>query len=225
MGKYVISSGHGLYIRGAAKYLDEVNEARRVVKKVAEYMEELGSTVYQFHDNTSKNQKDNINAIVKYHNSKSRDLDISVHFNANSPTNDPRGTEVLYLTEKALSAKVSKAIAEAGGLKDRGAKYRDNLGFLKGTVKPAILIEVCFVDSAKDKELYEANFDKICKAIAESIVGKKLPSAKTEQATSTETNGKVYRLFTGTFKTKASAEAAADKITKATGLQIKIREE
>jgi N-acetylmuramoyl-L-alanine amidase len=44
-----------------------------------------------------------------------------------------------------------------------------NLAFLNKSKKPAILVEVCFVDSKADAELYRKHFDKICKAIADAI--------------------------------------------------------
>ena len=40
---------------------------------------------------------------------------------------------------------------------------------MKHTNKPAILIEVCFVDSVKDVELYYKNFDAICNAIVKAL--------------------------------------------------------
>ncbi|USK71780.1 N-acetylmuramoyl-L-alanine amidase [Peribacillus asahii] len=178
--KTVISSGHAKYVRGASCYIDEVDEARKAVDQVAEYLNELGCTVYKFHDDTSKTQRDNINAIVKYHNSKERDLDVSVHFNAASKTDNPRGVEVLYYSDsnKKLAENMSQAISKASGLKNRGAKKRTGLGFLKGTSKPAILIEICFVDSVTDVNIYEDKFDEICRVIAETISGKMLAVVK-----------------------------------------------
>ncbi|MCK1985155.1 MULTISPECIES: N-acetylmuramoyl-L-alanine amidase [Peribacillus] len=174
MNKFVISSGHAKYVSGAVDILNEVFEARRVVSKVTDYMKELGCSVVEYHDNTSRTKRDNVNGIVRYHNSKERDLDVSVHFNAG--TKEIGGVEVLYLSSgnKAIAAKVSKAIAEAIGIKDRGAKKREDLGFLNGTHKPAILIEVCFVDTATNAEAYLKNFDKCCRAIAESLSGKEI---------------------------------------------------
>ncbi|MGM7722129.1 N-acetylmuramoyl-L-alanine amidase [Metabacillus sp. Hm71] len=166
----------------------KLNEARRIVSKVADFLKEMNCTVYEFHDNTSKNQDDNIHNIVRYHNSKSRDLDVSVHLNAASETNDPRGAEVLYVSEsgKVIAEKVAAAIAKASGLKNRGAKKRTNLGFLNGTKKTAILIEVCFVDSKADVVLYKSKFDEICKAIAETILGKKLLEPKSDPVESVQ---------------------------------------
>lgn len=165
----VISSGHGQYVRGAKGYLDEVDEARRIVDAVAKYLREHGATVYVYHDNTSRTQHDNLNAIVAYHNGKQRSLDVSVHLNAASTTDAPRGCEVLYYDAKQSAANVSKALAVAGGFKDRGAKERRELAFLAGTHEKALLIETCFVDSKADADLYKRNFDAICVAIAVAL--------------------------------------------------------
>jgi N-acetylmuramoyl-L-alanine amidase len=171
-----ISSGHGLYVRGASAsprppYLDEVDEARRVVNRVAELWSGAGVGVKVFHDNTSTSQNQNLSTIVNYHNSQSRDLDVSVHFNAYQLTSKPMGTEVLYVTQSKLAADTSAAIASAAGLPNRGAKYRSDLYFLNNTSKPAILIETVFVDSSTDGNAYRANFETICTRIAE-VVGK-----------------------------------------------------
>lgn len=185
----VISSGHGLYVRGAKNIIDEVTEARKVVSHVTKYLNECGCNVKEYHDNKTKNQKDNVNSIVAYHNSKSRDLDISVHFNAASKTDNPRGVEVLYVSEsgRAIAEKISNAISKASGLKNRGAKKRTNLGFLNGTKETAILIEVCFVDSKADVDIYNGKFNEICEAIAETISGRQIKKVKgTKQSKSVQ---------------------------------------
>lgn len=169
---YVISSGHGSKVRGASGYLDEVNEARKVVNRVAEMLRSANVQVKTFHDDTSTSQNQNLQTIVNYHNAQSRDLDVSVHFNAYQTTSKPMGTEVLWVTQQTLAGKVSQAISTAGTFINRGAKKRTDLYFLNNTKKPAILLEVCFVDSSTDANLYRTNFEKICKAIAESISGK-----------------------------------------------------
>ena len=91
-----ISSGHALYVRGASDIIDEVTEARRVTDKTAEYLRQLGVTTYVFHDDTSRTQNQNLSTIVNFHNSKNRELDVSIHFNSAGRTNNPLGVEVLY---------------------------------------------------------------------------------------------------------------------------------
>lgn len=173
--KIVISSGHAKYVRGASGYLDEVDEARRVVEEVATDLRAIGVEVKTFHDDTSHSQNENLNTIVNYHNSQTRDLDISVHFNAYETTSKPMGTEVLYVTQSELAGTVSAAIAQAGDFINRGAKYRSDLFFLNSTEEPAILIETCFVDSSSDADHYRRFFDVICRAIAESVSGEDIP--------------------------------------------------
>ena len=169
--KVVLSSGHGKYVRGAAGILDEVDEARRVVEKLASELEGRGVTTITFHDNTSQSQNENLNTIVDAHNCEDRDLDISVHFNAYEQVEKPMGCEVLYVTQQELAGQVSMAISAAGELINRGPKKRTDLFFLNNTDMPAILLEVCFVDSEADASLYQKNFDKICEAIADVIGG------------------------------------------------------
>jgi len=172
--KVVISSGHGLKIRGASYTdpdgwgLDEVDEARRVVAALAQALRKRPNfEVDEIHDDHSTEQQQNLEWLCAEHNKRERDLDISVHFNACDPAgvDGPRGTECFYQTQTELAALVSEAIADATGLPDRGAKY-GNFYFLSNTNRPAILIEVCFVDTREDVEAYEANFDAIIAALA-----------------------------------------------------------
>jgi N-acetylmuramoyl-L-alanine amidase len=74
---------------------------------------------------------------------------------------------------------MSKAISDVSGLIDRGSKERKDLAILSGTNKPAILIEVCFVNSTVDVALYRRDFEKICQSIANVLmehVGKSGPT-------------------------------------------------
>ena len=177
MKSVAISSGHGIKIRGASgsprpPYLEEVDEAIRVMNCTAEFLRGAGVTVKTFTDTTSTSQGQNLDAIVNWHNKQSRELDVSIHFNAYQQTSKPMGTECLYKTQEALAKSVADKTAAAGKLINRGAKYRSDLKFLNSTAKPAILQEVVFVDSSADADLYRANFDAICKALAEAIAGK-----------------------------------------------------
>jgi N-acetylmuramoyl-L-alanine amidase len=176
----VISSGHGKLVRGASGYLDEVDEARVVVDQVAVDLKRLGVGVQSFHDDSSTTQDENLNAIVDYHNAQTRDLDVSVHFNAYTTTDKPMGVEVLYVSQAELASDLANAMAKFTGLVNRGAKKRTDLYFLNNTEQPAVLIEVCFVDSSADATLYETRFDLICRAIAVVLSGRhhfKMPLA------------------------------------------------
>jgi N-acetylmuramoyl-L-alanine amidase len=169
--KVVISSGHGKNVRGAAGPepwgLDEVDEARRVVDRVAEI---LGDRATTYHDNSSQSQSENLNRIVDFHNSQIRDLDCSIHFNAYQVTDKGMGTECLYVSQDKLAKDVADDISSVSGLTNRGPKKRTDLFFLNNTNEPAILVETAFVDSKSDAELYQKHFEGICKAISKAIM-------------------------------------------------------
>jgi N-acetylmuramoyl-L-alanine amidase len=176
--KIVISSGHGLKIRGAAGPkpwgLDEVDEARRVVAEIADWLTINGYDVNQVHDDVSTNQSDNLHYLVSHHNKFPADgrLDVSIHFNAYLvDPNVGRGTECLYISQDELAARVATAISSVSGLINRGAKYRSDLYFLNGTTGSlgAILVEVAFVDAGVDCDLYREHFEEIAAAIGDAI--------------------------------------------------------
>jgi hypothetical protein len=178
--KIVISSGHGKHVAGAVGPkpwgLNEVDEARRVVAEIVDWLTINGYAAEQLHDNVSKNQSDNLHWIVSHHNQFDAEgrLDVSIHFNAYvADPNIGRGTECLYITQDELAARVSAAVAGVSGLINRGAKYRSDLYFLNGTTGSlgAILVEVAFVDAGVDCNLYREHFEEICAAIADAIIG------------------------------------------------------
>jgi peptidoglycan hydrolase-like protein with peptidoglycan-binding domain len=174
MTSICISSGHGKYIRGASGYLDEVNEARRVVEETARLLRGAGVAVKTYHDDQSHSQNENLNRLVNWHNQQARTLDVSVHFNAYQTTSSAMGTECLWYTQEALAKKVADGIAKATALPNRGPKYRDNLFFLKETAKPSVLVETVFVDSKTDAEVYTERFAEVCSALAGALAGKSI---------------------------------------------------
>ena len=165
-----ISSGHSINCQGARDIINEVTEARKVVDRVYEIIKASGKQCYKYHDTSSSSTQNLVN-IVNWHNGFNDGVDVSIHFNAYAHVDKPMGTEVCYYSNSSLATAVSKEIATAGGFIDRGAKQRTGLYFLKHTNKPAILIEVCFVDSVADVNLYRANFERICQAIAKTLIG------------------------------------------------------
>ena len=173
-----ISSGHSINCQGAVDIINEVTEARKVVDRVYEIIKASGKQCYKYHDTSSSSTQNLVN-IVNWHNGFKDGVDVSIHFNAYTHVDKPMGVEVCYYSNSSLAVAVSKEIATAGGFIDRGAKQRTGLYFLKHTNKPAILIEVCFVDSVADVNLYRANFERICQAIAKSLIGSIVAQAPT----------------------------------------------
>ena len=196
-----ISSGHSINCQGAADIVNEVTEARKVVDRVYRICKSLGIEVYKYHD-TASSSSQNLANIVSWHNKFKDGIDVSIHFNAYTHTNNAMGTEVFYYSQSQLAANVSAAIANAGGFKNRGAKKGTGLYFLKNTIKPAVLIEVCFVDSVADVELYNKNFDAICNAIVKSLTGKSLDVKQEESKNETPVEATKHLIISEPTATK-----------------------
>ena len=211
-----ISSGHSINCQGASGYINEVTEARRVVDRVYEMCKAVGIEVYKYHD-TASSSSQNLANIVNFHNRFKDGIDVSIHFNAYQAANNPMGVEVCYYSQSSLASSVSSAIAQAGGLKNRGAKERKGLYFLKHTSKPSILIEVCFCDSKADVDLYHKNFDAICAAIVKALTGAvyNVPKPQPAPTPAKPTTKVMYRVVTGSYASRENAEAQVKKLKQA----------
>lgn len=189
----VISAGHGRIVRGAVGCgYDEHDEAVKVMNRVAQLLKSQGVTVYTYEETTATSSSRNLSNICNFHNSKSRQLDVSIHFNAGGGT----GVETLWLSNdmSSLATAMSTKIASVLGIANRGAKQRTDLYFLRTTSRPAILIETCFIDNKADMDSYVKNFENLCRAIASVISGKALEMKVTEE------NKPVFRNYIGEVK-------------------------
>lgn len=207
MSNFKLSSGHALNVSGAVGYVSEVKQARAITDAIGRLSQGLVDT---YHDNTSKTQGQNLNNIVKWHNSTSTQLaDYSMHLNAAYKTDKDMGVEVLYVNQKHKkhAEQLAASLSQATGLKHRGAKYRNNLRFLNSTRKPAFLIEAYFVDSSADVSKMDENreIEAFAQAFVDTVCdywGVAKPSINTQKPT------KLVRIHTGTYKTQRDAEQA-----------------
>src|SRR5499427_9623329 len=173
--RIVISAGHSSIVRGAegpdSWGLDEYEENVRVTQRVAELLRSAGVDVNVVIDTHSDDQDANLNWLISEHNKRTRDRDVSIHFNSNGTTDGTRGTEAYYgsSTGRDIAADVASEIAIASGLKDRGAKDGSHLKWVRETEMPAVLIEVAFVCAHQDCDLYRQHFEDICRAIAQAV--------------------------------------------------------
>jgi len=177
--KIAISSGHGKYIRGAKGIIDEVDEARRVTDRVAQILRARGHECVVFHDDVSRTVDDNLNAIVNWHREQDGDRDALVHFNA-WHTPDAHGTEAIFrdVCDKLFVAGVAESMSKVGfrlrpaqnGSSMQGAVQRSDLRVLNSlTDREKVLIEVCFVTSPRDVQIYAEHFESLCKHIADAL--------------------------------------------------------
>ncbi len=117
--------------------------------------------------NLGTNNSSSINTRYTMANNWNADYFISIHCNAGGGT----GTETLYYREdsKKYAEIIQNTYIEKTGLRNRGIKYRDNLGVLKRTKMPSILVETAFIDTEKDAEFLKSNQNIIVNALTEGF--------------------------------------------------------
>lgn len=68
-----------------------------------------------------------------------------------------------------MAKHIQKSIVSSLGTVNRGVKERTNLGVLKNTKMPAVLIETAFIDNFSDGILLKTKQDEFAKAIFDGI--------------------------------------------------------
>ncbi|MBY2478570.1 N-acetylmuramoyl-L-alanine amidase [Clostridioides difficile] len=179
--KIAIVPGHTLSGKGtgATGYIDEGKENRILTDLIVKWLKQGGATVY-----TGKVDKSNnyLAEQCQIANRQNVDLAVQIHFNANKTTLNAMGTETIYKTNngKVYAERVNEKLATV--FENRGAKSDvRGLYWLSHTKAPAILIEVCFVDSKADTDYYIKNKNTVAKLIAEGILNKKIDNEGVKQ--------------------------------------------
>lgn len=165
-----IAGGHSANARGASGFIDEYDCDRAFVAQLIPAFESQGWYVTD-----CSNDADSVNGELaeecRIANGSGADLFIAVHFNAGGGT----GTEVWHYpgsSAESYAECVSSELASALGLRNRGAKATTGLYVLNRTTMPAILIEVCFVDTEQDADAWHAtSWDALCGAVVRGLGG------------------------------------------------------
>ncbi|MED3799801.1 N-acetylmuramoyl-L-alanine amidase [Lysinibacillus capsici] len=155
---------------GARGIIDEVQYARKFIKRIYDICIANGVPATYYEDKVSKSQTQNINNLIAHHNQDRNGFIVSGHLNSSgSVTERGIGAEVLYFDQVTVAKEVVDAICNASGLKNRGAKKRTDLGVLVRTYEPSILIEFGFVNSRTDIAFLDKHFEAICQAVAKVL--------------------------------------------------------
>lgn len=159
----------GKYYGAVGTYLNESVEDRKVKDAVIRILRQRGHTVYDDTVDVGTSQSNILAQICSKVNAHKANLAVSIHFNsATAPTANGAEVWVYSNTSRALSAAKNTVSKLASlGFANRGVKYSKTLFFLRKTNCPAMLVEVCFVGSEKDKKIYDV--EKVAKAIADGI--------------------------------------------------------
>ena len=167
--KICLNAGHTSlgYGYGAIGYMDESKETRKVVKALKTYLELKGHKVILNNVDKATSNTAYLKQVVKNANNSKCDLFVSIHLNAGGG----KGCECYTWKGNKLSSAVG--ICEELnklGFRNRGVKDGSKLYVIKKTIPKAVLVEVCFVDTLTDYELYKKlGVNKIAKAICDGI--------------------------------------------------------
>lgn len=171
--KFGIDMGHNAPPdTGAVGWAKEDDLTKAVGNQVIEKLEALGHEVVNCTPRRASSVVDSLRRRVNTANARNVDLYVSIHFNAfNGRAN---GTEVFAASSagRRYAQPVLNQIINLG-FYNRGVKNGSHFFVLKNTNMPAILIECCFIDSWRDRNLYGT--EAMVNAIVKGLTGQEPP--------------------------------------------------
>lgn len=129
------------------------------------------------------------------------DYFVSIHRNSSPRPNQYNGVETLLYDKSGIKLEMAENIngaLEEVGYKNLGVKERPGLVVLRRTKMPALLVEVGFINSDIDNQLFDEKFEETAQAIAGGILGT-LSEETVEEPV-------LYRVQTGLFRKRQNAD-------------------
>ncbi|WP_138502794.1 N-acetylmuramoyl-L-alanine amidase [Nostoc sp. PA-18-2419] len=183
--KFGIDSGHNCPPDTGARGIKvEDNLTLDVGNRVIPKLRALGHEVVVCKPNSASTVRESLSKRCATANNSNVDIYVSIHFN--SFNGQANGTEVFATSD--TGRKIAKPVLDEIvklGFFNRGVKSGSHLFVLKNTDMPAILVECCFVDSAKDMNLFNA--EAMANAIVKGLTGK-VPSGPVNPVPDEEEN-------------------------------------
>lgn len=187
----LIIAGHGANDPGAcSSYGIEAEQTRRVANKLQQLLKPYANVVMYPQSRNAYADVCNGTFAVSLSNI---DYVFEIHFNSASEA--AKGTEV-WVTPMESSTAVEQKIVNnlsACGFINRGVKseYFAVINYCKNRGVSSALVETCFISNKSDMDIYNARFDKVCKAMAKGIVEGFGMQYKGHEETKVDTNNKI----------------------------------
>lgn len=171
MALVVLDAGHGGLNPGATyEGRRESDDVLRLTMAIGEILERSGVDVY--YTRTSDVYETPTEKALEG-NAVGADYFVSIHRNSSLVPNQYTGIESLVYNRYSRAATLANNIneqLEQVGFVNQGVNERRNLAVLRRTSMPAVLVEVGFINTDADNELYDERFYDIAQAIAEGIL-------------------------------------------------------
>lgn len=163
--KIAINSGHTIEGSGtgAIGFVSETGENRKIAKRVISVLRARGNEVI---DCTIDKSSNDLQDAVRKANDANVDIFCSIHLNSGGGNGTETYIYRLGGNAEKLARKVNDNVVKSCNFANRGVKEA-NFYVLKHTKAPAILLEVCFVDSKEDCK--KLNVENVAIAIANAI--------------------------------------------------------
>lgn len=167
----VLDAGHGGANPGATyQGRQEKDDVLALTLAVGQILENRGVDVY-YTRTTDVYESPAQKALEG--NQTGADYFVSIHRNSSPYPNQYSGIESLVYNRYGTAARLADNInqqLEAVGFLNQGVNQRQDLVVLNRTQMPSVLVEVGFINTDADNQLFDERFDDIAQAIADGIL-------------------------------------------------------
>lgn len=171
MALIVLDAGHGGVNPGATyNGRQEKDDALTLTLAVGNILEANGMDVY--YTRTTDIYESPYQKAMEA-NAVGADYFVSIHRNSSPYPNQYTGIESLVYNRYGEAARLAENInarLEEVGFVNQGVNERPNLVVLNRTQMPSVLVEVGFINTDADNQLFDERFDEIARAIADGIL-------------------------------------------------------
>lgn len=171
--KIGVDLGHGVNPdRGANGFIAEETIINSVGTLVISKLKSLGHSVIELRPESATSVSDSLYKRYNKADYYNVDMVVSIHANAGGG----QGTEIFTYNAKEVKQARDVLNNLVGlGFTNRNIKDGSHLAIIKRPKATAMLIEVCFVDTKSDVDLYNSiGAEQIADAIAEGLTGQKV---------------------------------------------------
>ena len=171
MALVVMDAGHGGSNPGATyNGRQEKDDALALALAVGRILEQNGVDVY--YTRTTDIYESPYQKAMEG-NALGADYFVSIHGNSSPYPNQYTGIETLVYNRYGEAARLARNINDQlvqVGYEDQGVNERTNLVVLNRTEMPSVLVEVGFINTDADNQLFDERFDETANAIAQGIL-------------------------------------------------------
>lgn len=171
MALVVLDAGHGGANPGAVyQGRQEKDDALALTLAIGNILEAEGVDVY--YTRTTDVYETPLQKAQEA-NATGADYFVSIHRNSSPIPNQYTGIESLvyssYGEAARLAANINEELEEVG-YANQGVNQRQNLVVLRRTQMPAVLVEVGFINTDMDNQMFDDTFEETAQAIAKGIL-------------------------------------------------------